>query len=263
LAIFIPTLTHAFITGALGLLLYIITQNSPRRFKAEHIIVFALNGFIGPDISKFFSPFFGAGYWENPIYIGMNQFIHSIIGWLIVAIPLAGIYFALFLRTKEKKETGQSPISYIHIYFLIIAAGFNHFGIDMLDYPVRLLPAVISNQYWFGLEMLQTGYSLAEGPLWSSFGWFDDKYLLIIGLGFMILLIWLLKNKPVKWALIAGLIFGLIVYGTILLIGSNIVANEHDIGYLIYAFFAWIGPLLLCYASMEKNKLSYEDQKQE
>lgn len=242
-----PTLTHAIITACIGALFYLITREQSKQFKAEHLIVFALNGFVGPDLSKFFSPFFGSGYWSNPTFLALNTFVHSLIGWIIISPILALVYFLIFKLTQEAKSTGKSPISYIHLVILIIAAGMNHLGIDMLDGYVRVFPAIFGVYSTIGIVTFQNGVLLAEGPLWESMSWFGNKYLLLIGLTFMVLLIWQLKNKSLKIVIFTTLVFILVTYGLILLIGTNIVNNENDMGYAAYIAITWLFPLYACY----------------
>lgn len=239
--------------GAIALLLFTFSRDSPKKFKAEHVLVLGLNSFVGPDYTKFFSPFYGPGYWESTFYQSLNGFTHTIIGWLIAAFLFAGIYFLLFRYLGEGKKSQVSPISYLHTYMLIVAGGLNHFGLDMLDSSVRIFPNVIGNDTRLGLSSFYTGEKMAEGILWESFSWFDDKYLLILGLFFLVGLMWLLKNKDVKWAWIGGAIFGIIVYGSIWLIGGNIVSNENDLGLLVYVSIAWLIPLFLCVFAMESD----------
>src|SRR6056297_2588598 len=145
-----PTITHSIVGGAIGLLLYTITSqykteggsspNSRRKFKKEHVIVFALNCFVGPDFSKLLSPFFSGNYWESTVYQAINSTIHSIIGWVIVSPAFALLYYAIFRYTGQGKREEKSPISFLSVWLLIVAGGLNHFGIDMLDYGAHLYP---------------------------------------------------------------------------------------------------------------------------
>ncbi len=249
------TITHAMIGGLIGLCLYTLTQKSDRQFKAEHVIIFALNCFVGPDFSKFLSPFCCTNYWTNPLLLTINGFVHSIIGWVIISVLLAGIYYMIFSLAATRTQGKKIPITYGHVLMLIIAGGFNHFGIDLLDATIRVLPNGWSNQIYLSLTTFTLlGENAAEGLLWPWFGWFDDKYLLLLGLGFMVLLIWLLKNKSLKSVWYVGLGFFVFIYSLIILIGGNIVENENDLGMILYVGFAWFSPVALCFLSMETHK---------
>jgi hypothetical protein len=256
-----PTITHAIITASIGALFYLITRNQSKQFKAEHLIVFALNGFVGPDWAKFLSPFFGVTYFSNPTFLAINGFSHSIFGWIFISPLFAGLYYFIFKLTQDAKISGNPPISYFHLLILIVAAGINHFSIDMLDGYVLIYPSIINSTYYLSLIDFETGYLLAEGPLWESFTWFGNKYLLLIGITFMVLLIWELKNKSLKVVIFTAVIFLITIYGLIFLIGSNIVKNEHDLGYAVYLAFGWIFPLYACYFSCDEKSIKTDPEK--
>ena len=260
-----PTITHAIIGGAIGLILFTATQNQTKLFKAEHVILLALNSFIGPDLAKFFSPFYGPGYWSSNTFRHLNGTIHTITGWLGFAVILSLMYYGIFRFTGEGKRSGQSAVTWPHTYFVIVAGGMNHLGIDMLDSPIRIFPVFTGNDTTVWLENFKTGEHFAEGVLWDSMSWVDDKILLLLGIFFMFLLIWLLKNKDVKWVYLVAGLFGILIYSIIWFVGSNVVKNENDFGFLFYALFTWLGPLALCVISFdykEKVKTQGETIKQ-
>lgn len=246
-----PTITHALITGAVAILFFLLTQDSLKRFKAEHVIIFGLNGFLGPDWPKLLSPFFGSGYFESTLYTTINGFNHTLVGWLIESFGFGLLYYGIFLGTKEARTQGQAPISYVHATLLVLGAGMNHFGVDMLDYGGRVFPTQLSWDYRIGVAALQTGETWQYGPLYAQLSWFDDKYLLILGVLVLFGLIWLLKNKPVKYAIIVAIGFAAFVLSVIFLTGSVIVANENDLGYMVYIGLAWLFPLFACYWSRD------------
>jgi hypothetical protein len=248
-----PTITHAIIGAALGMIFFTFTRDQQKKFKAEHLILIAINSFVGPDWPKFLSPFYGPGYWTSDTFTMINGFTHSVLGWCITAVAFSLIYYPIFRYLGEGKRTGRSPITFFHVYLLIVAGGICHFGLDILDQSIRVLPASFNTEIMWDLEYFSSGDRLAEGPLWDSMSWFDDKYLLIIGMVFLPLLIWLLKNKPIKYAWGLGIFFVVLIYGLIWAIGSNIVVNENDFGFFLYIMFAWITPLTICFYSMEED----------
>jgi hypothetical protein len=168
----------------------------------------------------------------------------------------------IFLLTKEFKTTKKLPIQPIHIYMLIIAGGFNHFGMDMLDGGILIYPLIFGLTGSVSIGTFQTGYLLAQGPLWEYFGWVDDKYLLVIGIFAMIGLIWMMKHKSIKQIWITAGIFGFLIYGIIWLVGSSSVDYEHDLGYMFYVVFTWISPIFLAILSMEKIQLNTQNTAQ-
>jgi len=249
------TITHAIIGAALGMLFYTWTISHKKQFKVEHLIVLAINSFIGPDIPKLLSPFFGVEYWRNPMFLNFNYFVHTYLGWLIFSIPLTGLYYLIFRLGKQMRETHIMPIAISHIYFLIVAGGINHFGVDLLDGSVRIIPLFFGVDWIISLDSFKTGQSWAEGPLWNQMAWFDDKYLLLLGIFILVVLIWTLKNRSVKMSWFVGLGFIILLYGLIILIGSNAVENENDVGVLMYVIIAWILPIALCLLSLDENQI--------
>jgi hypothetical protein len=246
-----PTITHAIIGGAIGLILFSFSQDKKVKFKAEHVILLALNCFVGPDFPKFFSPFYGDDYWTSSTYKYLSTMSHTIVGWLITAIGISLIYFLIFKQSKSARETGKAPISYVHSYLITVAGGMNHFGLDMLDSSVIVFPSFFNIDLTWSLETFMTGDLMAEGLLWDSLSWVDSKIYLGLGLLFMVILIWMLKNKPVKNVWIVAGVFGTLIFGLIYLVGSNSVENENDFGFFFYLTFAWIMPLLFCLISMD------------
>lgn len=256
------TITHAIIGAALGMILYSWTLHHQKQFKIEHLIVFAINNFIGPDFPKLLSPFFGREYFQNLIFLQINDFVHSYVGWVIISGLLSGLYYGIFQLSKEARTTKKITITFLHIYLLIVAAGFLHFGIDLLDGSVRIVPISFGVNWIITLETFKTGNSWAEGPLWDQMNWFDDKYLLLLGIICLIILIWVLKHKSLKMSWGLGLIFTGIIYALIILIGSNAVENENDVGILLYICMAWLIPIILCLLSLD-NKVETITSKSE
>src|SRR6056297_2799173 len=226
-----PTITHSIVGGALALIFFTITNkdqgnqylSNKKVFKKEHVIIFALNSFIGPDFAKILSPFYSGDYWESVMFHRINGTLHTVLGWILVAPLFAGIYYTIFrYMTQEGKINGNAPISYTHTLLLIIAAGMNHFGMDMLDNTIRVFPYYIPNtsEYAYTLSDFFTGNAMAEGVWWNSLSWFDTKFYLILGLIFMIILIWMMnKKKSIKKIWFTSLFFGALVYGLIFGIG--------------------------------------------
>ena len=249
-----PTITHAFVGGAIALLLFSFTKhrNLDKSFNKEHVILFALNSFVGPDYPKFFSPFLGPDYRNtNTFYILHDNLSHTIVGWIIWSIIFALIYYCIFRFATKARKTNTIPISLLNTYLVILAAGMFHFALDMLDSSVKIFPAIFSSDTALSIEFFMTGNKFAIGPMWETMSWFGNKHLLIIGILFLILLIWMLYHGTEKNIWLISLGFGILVYGLIWLVGGNIVHNENDLGFMIYALLFWIGPISVLFLTME------------
>jgi heme A synthase len=240
-----PTIGHALVGAAVGFLLYVQTRGNSRRFNENHMIVLALNSLVGPDLGKFLIPFTG---WLGPdaFPAQLNAFIHSLVGWTLFALPLGLVYYAIFRKSKTQ------PTTFRAIYLLMLAGGLLHFALDFLDGGVWLLPRNFgwSNLLW-SLAGSLTGDLYPEGPLTDAMPWFHTSHLLLLGLAFMVLLIWMVKNRPLREVYIAGGVFVVLVVGIIALLGSQVVYGENDLGFALYGLLFWVLPLVLCYTAME------------
>ena len=252
----LPTVTHSLVGGMIGFLFYIQSNYSKdskytkKHFGNAHLIILALNAFIGPDLGKIGLAI--GTITESPlgysIVFGINNWIHNIFGWFVFAIPLAFLYYAIFNGFKGQRK----QIRLKSIYILMMGAGLLHFAMDTLDSNVRLFPnSPIFPDYHLGIEMLKTGYTIVDGPLAAIFPWFSMSELLLMGIFFLIVLIWALYNKSLKVVMIIAGIFVSLIIGIAFLFGSQVYQNENDLGFFIYAAIFWFIPLALCMLSYD------------
>ena len=248
-----PTITHALIGGGIALFLKTLTEKSEKKFKNAHLIIFALNSFVGPDFPKIIYPFV-QNLRETPVYHFMNMFFHTLIGWYFAALLLTFLYFAIFKYATVEGKKGHLPMPFFQMWLVILAGGICHFAVDFIDYGVYTLPSFSSSGSYgllfLGYENLQTGFGMPTGPLSSVFPWFSGGELLLIGIISMIILIWILNNKEMKIVYFAAGIFILFMVAILLLFGGNAVYNENDLGYLAYFLYFILFPLYLLKFSM-------------
>ncbi len=254
-----PTVTHALIGALLGFLLY-LQSNSEKNgnhkiFSRIHVIIFALNAFIGPDLAKIGLTIGPIS--ESEIIVIINNSIHNILGWVVFSIPLSFLYFFIFSKFSIPKK-GEEQIKITTILKLIIGAGLLHFGMDMLDNNVRIFPNFsIFPDLILSVEGFKTGeYFPAIGPLSGLFPWFSMFEFFLIGLFFLVLIIWLFFNKSLKSVILVSFIFVVVVLSIILLFGTNTTNQENDFGFFFYLLIFWIIPIALCLWSYELPKVT-------
>jgi len=242
-----PTIAHAILGGAIALVFYTITLkwNTEKKFTERMVILFAFNSMIGPDIFTMFYAFRLGAVAES---IPIRPTVHSILGWPLWCLIIMWLwYYVINIRSTE-----QTKLSKKSTLLLLIAAGEMHFFLDALDagFPV------------FGFGDWRIHYSLQDlfliddiytsGPLTEVFPWFSMAEMFLLGLFFMILLIYSLFRWQLKYTyLVAGLfLFTIIVL--YFLLGSPILGGtEHDLGITIYFGGLFLIPLFLMVLAME------------
>jgi hypothetical protein len=187
----------------------------------------------------------------------VNDIIHNVFGWFIVAIPFAFLYFFIFNGTRSLKS--PKSISFRAVYLLILGAGIFHMGFDMLDQSVRLFPNMTIFPDWIvSLETFKTGISMPTGILTDFFPNFGFTELFFISMIFLVIIIWCFYKKSLKLTMTIAGIYVVIIVGALLLLGSDIVDGENDFGLLIYGISFWAFPvalLLLSYESPPSQKI--------
>lgn len=251
-----PTVTHALIGGGIGLFLKTLTEKNEKKFTNEHLIVFTLNSFVGPDFLKLIYPFVKTLY-SNDIFNFLNMIFHTVFGWFFASILLSLLYFVIFRYATVEGKKGNPPLNILQIYLLIVAGGITHFALDLIDYGVYLFPSFYTTETYGAVlityEDLKTAQSMPTGPLSEVFPWFSGGELLIIGVVSMFILIWMLNNKEIKYVyLAAGAFVGLMVL-IMLLFGGQVVYKENDLGYLLFFLFFILFPLYLIKFSMNDD----------
>ncbi len=118
-----PTAAHIFAGLVVGLLLY---QASQKKFTPYHVLLFTVQGIVGPDLGWLFSDL----GWS------VATFIHSAFGFAVSAFILA-IPFRYLGRVLKY------PIRYSDVYKLTVAGGITHTCIDGLGHlwnPLEVAP---------------------------------------------------------------------------------------------------------------------------
>jgi len=244
-----PTIAHALLGGAIALIFYIITNNenwnSEKKFTERMVIIFAFNSMIGPDIFTALNAF---RLGELADSIPIRATVHSILGWPLWCLIIMWLwYYAINIRSTE-----QTKLSLKSTFLLLVAAGEIHFFMDAMDaglyvfgYGDWRLHVSIEN-----LFMIDTIYQ--TGPLTNIFPWFSMGEMFILGLFFMIILIYSLFRWEMKYTwLTAGAFLGIIV-SLYFLLGAGILGGEeHDMGAIIYYGGLLLLPLGLMVISME------------
>jgi len=136
------SVAHLVIALAFSLSIFFFTKNSTRRFNYPLIFIFVI-GSILPDLLTILDliPILVG---EIPYYNPLRYYYHSMSGCVVVSL-----FFAGFFKNLNKEAKISSKISFIQIYLLLLAAGFMHFGIDMLTEPVRIIDNIYVSIYDF------------------------------------------------------------------------------------------------------------------
>jgi len=205
-----PTIAHLVLGALIGICLYYISDG---KFSKTHVFVLFLNNYLGPDVG-----------WV----LGLGAITHSIAFWPVFAFVLSYFYhyFTRFtieidgIKNVELIDLERHQMSYINVYFLVVAGGTLHNYID---------------------GMMNRGgifYIVPEISSFSGVTWTVDDFMqlwetgllgnipvvaLIIGilliLGFIFLFVWFLKNNSKKAGLIT-LSYVMLFMLTYFLLGS-------------------------------------------
>lgn len=235
-----PTFTHAILGGIIGLLFLFLTRSAHHRFNERSVILLAFNSLIGPDFMKIPRLFF---FQDNVILKELDIFLHSAVGWVAWSFAISLILWPLCNIKARYPES----VTYFNTVKVIAAAGIMHQGLDVLDTSaggygsLRIVPWVDATRV--NLDLFNTGWTYPDGLLSLPSRTLGMGALFLIGLGFLVLLSWLLLKKKMKATLVAALLFVVTVVTIVLLFGSRIVAHEHDLGYLLYAGLYFVLPL--------------------
>ena len=241
-----PTISHAILGGAIALVFYGLTNSpswtSEKRFTERMVILFALNSFIGPDIFTMLHAFN-----INPDGIPIRSFVHSILGWPVWCLGIMWIwYYVINLKSDE-----QTKLSRKSTLLLLVAAGEIHFYLDFLDNGVNL----IGFGDWRILLTLEdhflTGTSYPYGPLHEIAPWFSMTEMFIIGIVFMILLIYSLFRWQLKYTVLIAGAFLILIFVLYFLFGSVVFAHENDFGITLYFTLFFLVPIILMILAIE------------
>ena len=240
----IPSISHSILGGAVALIFYMISQkyDTEKKFTERMVVLFAFNSFIGPDIFTLFLVF---NIDTNAIPV--KSLCHSLLGWPIWCLGIMWIWY-LVININSNEETKLSKKSTL---MLLIAAGEIHFFLDMLDDGVDLIGFGDFHLHLTLQGNFLLGSAYPYGPLHDVMPWFSMTYMFLIGLAFLILLIYSLFKWELKHTLIIASIFFAMILVLYVLFGSVIVGYENDFGVVIYFGTLLLIPLVLIYFSME------------
>ena len=115
-----PTIAHLVLGALIGICLYYISDG---KFSKTHVFVLFLNNYLGPDVG-----------WV----LGLGAITHSILFWPVFAFVLSYFYhyFTRFtieingIKNIELIDLEKHKMSYINVYFLVVAGGTLHNYID-------------------------------------------------------------------------------------------------------------------------------------
>lgn len=242
-----PTITHSLIGGMMAFVLFLQSRysRSERRFGKAHVIIFTINSFIGPDLGKI-------SMIAADRMVLVNDAIHNIVGWILISFPLALLYFYIFNKFNSPKKR-QPPISLSNVLRLIIAAGIFHFSLDCLDQTTRIFPNFdIFPDWGISVAILSLNGITYEGLLPEVAAGFGFTELFMISIVFLVIIICFFYKKSLKSTMIVAGVYVLVILGLLITLGTDIVHDENDLGFLIYGAFFWILPLALCVWSYQE-----------
>ena len=146
----------------------------------------------------------------------------------------------------------QTKLSKKATLLLLIAAGEIHFFLDALDAGIYIFGYGDWNLHITLQDLFVIDDIYQTGPLTNIFPWFSMAEMFLVGLFFMILMIFSLFRWQLKYTyLIAGIFLSAII-SLYFLLGSTILGgSEHDIGVTIYFGGLFLIPLGLMVWAME------------
>ncbi|MFX1275650.1 MAG: hypothetical protein ACFFBP_07915 [Promethearchaeota archaeon] len=200
------------------------------RFNYKVGVIFVINNLYGPD-----------SFWAwrfIPIYA------HTILGYLIWAIPLALFYSYLSRYSLHRSkyflklvDDGRREISWRHAYLLCVAGGILHFYIDTfyhLGTPEVTLFPNLSIPFDEFLLWGVSSIKISQGLIFIGF---------ILMVSIAILTIYFLRKEIKEMLFFLFAIIGL-VFLLFFTIGGDIFGNELEIIAIGYNFFYLFLPLI-------------------
>ncbi len=238
-----PSIAHLVLGAVIGICLYYISDG---KFSKTHVFVLFMNNYLGPDVG-----------WV----IGLGAITHSIAFWPVFAFVLSYFYhyFTRFtieidgIKNIELIDLEKHKMSYINVYFLVVAGGFLHNYLDGVMNRGGVFFIIPEISSFSGVSWTIDDFML----LWET-GLLGNipVVALIIGvlliLGFIFIFVWFLEVISKKAGLIT-LSYVILFMLTYLLLGS--LATEHaDAGAIVYIGLFWAIPLACCVLSTREFK---------
>jgi len=226
-----PTLGH--IIFGLCLLIPILHYSKDKKFNHKVAFIFLANNIFGPDsvLLFFVTPF------------------HSILGFLIYAIPLSLVYSyssRFSLKKSGKKffplkfvDDGIRDVKWKNAYFVTVAGGISHFFIDQFfhwEKEMKIYPGITITHD----EMLSWG-----GPIYHSFTPIMLVGQLIIITTILLSMYCFSNNKAAKKSFI--LLVAVISISVALMVGwtTNVFGGEREFAVIVFAILYILIPLFL------------------
>jgi len=238
-----PSIAHLVLGAVIGICLYYISDG---KFSKTHVFVLFLNNYLGPDTG-----------WP----LGLGTITHSILFWPVFAFVLSYFYhyFTRFtieidgIKNIELIDLEKHKMSYINVFFLVVAGGILHNYIDGMMNRGGIFYIIPQISNFSGVSWTIDDFML----LWET-GLLGiiPVVSLIIGvlliLGFIFVFTWFLQDISKKAGIIT-LSYVILFMLTYLLLGS--LSTEHaDAGAMVYICLFWAIPLACCVLSTRDFK---------
>lgn len=234
-----------------------LSQASEGHFSYIHVLVYALNGWMGPDLGSFFE------WCLQAHYPGMGTFImdlvHHPIGYVgSMGVPLAYLY----RKWSTKLSPGRKGLSFTQSIMLVFAGGISHFALDV---PFEE-NGLTRQQSW----ILSTGW-------WDEKPAMDIETVAVVGVLSVSMIVGfyhisrIAKDKYERSKIDNLKPYGLLlslsalymlwcVFRTYVLVPRKpAVGEEADLGVLFYIWTYLLLPLVLCNLSKHPRGLGSRD----
>ncbi len=232
-----PTFGHICYGLALLIPILYYTKTDEKPFNYKVAFIFLANNIYGPDL------------------VGLFFIIptHSILGFLIMALPLA-VFYSYFSRFSLKKSDGILPLKFVddgisevnykNAYCITAAGGISHFFIDQF-------------YHWEKEMMIWEGISITHDEMlaWGGSAYHYITPLIIIGdiaiISFIVLSLYtFMKGHKESFELL--LISTVITVSLMVFVSTSIFWAEREFGAIVHCFVYVLIPLfLLMYAARD------------
>lgn len=247
-----PGIAH-IITGVIfATLLY---NADPKRYSKKHAIIFAVMCMLGPDYTHAisFSNF-------------DHRLGHSILGWPIYCLYLVPIFVFITRFTADFKirnltdegHDSKNILSWVQVYFLLVAGGIFHFSVDIVMETKRFWPLPLDDPVFLNVLFFRediTDWSLLQ--IDSSF--MTIVFYLLMGVLFFFFMKGLRYREEFNNNSYLNKTVGLIVaiYMVLFVLFGNF-SSENDFGALaffgLFFFIPFALNLLSCQQPQEASK---------
>ena len=219
-------------------ILYFTKDDKSFSYKAAFI--FLANNYIGPDASQ--------------IFVGLP--FHSILGFLIFAVPLSAFYsyFSKFSLVKTGKyklnwqDDGIREVKWLNSYCLTAAGGISHFFIDQFYHFHK------SMMIWPGVSI-----SHDEMLAWGGEAYHVFTALSLIGYAvtlIAIVLSYYTMKKGFKQTTKLFILITALIWVFILTLGGETFSGERELGVSVHTIVYVLIPLFLIFYAARDIKVN-------